>query len=101
MTEYNKLVRDNVPNLINAQGGKAETHKADDPEFLEKAREKLREEVDEFVVSNDPDELADILEITYAVAEAMGLNEKALDHLRDKKRDERGGFKHHIILERS
>lgn len=101
MTDYNKLVRDKIPEIIKAKGEKVEFHRADDPEFLEKARAKLREETDEFIQSNDPDELADLLEITYAVAGAMGLSEADLNQRRQLKHQERGGFDKKIILEKA
>lgn len=101
MKTYHKLVRDKIPEIITAKGEKAETHIADDAEFLVKAKEKLGEEVTEFLDSGEVDELADLLEITYATAAALGVSEAELDKIRQEKRDKRGGFKKKIILERS
>ncbi len=101
MKEYNKLIRDKIPEIIAAKGEKAETHIADDAEFLVKAKEKLGEEVAEFLESGDPEELADLLEITYATATALGVSEEELNRVRQVKRDKRGGFDKKIILERS
>ena len=101
MQEYNKLVRDRIPEIITANGGESVTHIATDEEYRQKAIEKLQEELAEFLESKDPEELADLLEITYAVAESLGVNEVELDAIRLKKAAERGGFTKRIILEKS
>jgi predicted house-cleaning noncanonical NTP pyrophosphatase (MazG superfamily) len=101
MKSYNKLVRDKIPEIIIANGEQCETHVADDAEFIARAKEKISEEVTEFLESNDPEELADLLEITYAVAGALGVTEEGLDKIRQEKRDKRGSFTKKIILERS
>ncbi len=101
MKEYNKLVRDRIPEIIEAKGGKSVTHIATDEEYKEKAIEKLQEEMAEFLESKDPEELADLLEITYAVAESLGVSKDELEAMRSKKATERGGFTKRIILEKS
>jgi predicted house-cleaning noncanonical NTP pyrophosphatase (MazG superfamily) len=101
MKEYNKLIRDKIPEIIAAKGEKAVIHMAGEEEFLEKAQEKLGEEVLEYRESTDPEELADLLEVVYAVAAAHGLSEEALNKIRQDKKEERGGFDKRIILERS
>ena len=65
------------------------------------AAEKLQEELAEFLDSKDPEELADLLEITYAVGESLGVSKEELEAMRVKKAKERGGFSKRIILERS
>ncbi len=52
-------------------------------------------------LSGEVEELADLLEITYAVANAMGTSEDQLNNIRRQKLDKRGGFNKKIILERS
>ncbi|MEK7202040.1 MAG: nucleoside triphosphate pyrophosphohydrolase [Patescibacteria group bacterium] len=101
MKEYNKLVRDRIPEIIAAKGGESETHIATDEEYRQKAIEKLQEELAEFLESKDPEELADLLEITYAVAESLGVSKDELEAMRLKKANERGGFAKRVILERS
>ncbi|MEX1051777.1 MAG: nucleoside triphosphate pyrophosphohydrolase [Patescibacteria group bacterium] len=101
MKEYNKLVRDKIPEIIAAKGEKAETHIADEAEFMAKTKEKLSEELAEFLESDNPEELADLLEITYATAAGLGVSEEKLNDIRQEKRNKRGGFTKKIILERS
>lgn len=98
---YNKLVRDKIPEIIRQKGGKAITHIASDEKFAEKLLEKLNEEVAEFQKENKPEELADILEVIYTIAEGQGVTPEELERIRKNKADERGGFKQKIILEES
>jgi predicted house-cleaning noncanonical NTP pyrophosphatase (MazG superfamily) len=68
-------------------------------EFRVALRQKLQEEVDEFLDSDNPWELADIIEVILALAEHMGISPEALESLREKKATERGIFQERIILE--
>ena len=60
---YNKLVRDKIPEIIEIAGKRAEIRIADDSEYANLLKQKLLEEVDEYMQSNNPDELADIIEV--------------------------------------
>ena len=97
--DYNKLVRDKIPEIIRGNNEIPFTHTADDEEFREKLNEKLKEEVDEFLESGSMEELADVLEILHEICGTRGMSLKNLDSLRKKKRKERGGFDKRIILE--
>jgi predicted house-cleaning noncanonical NTP pyrophosphatase (MazG superfamily) len=56
-------------------------------------RDKLREEAEEFLASdNDPEELADVLEVLYALAEQAGTDRRELEKLRAAKAEECGSF---------
>lgn len=96
---YNKLVRDKIPLILNKKGIKISTHIADDKEYWQKLKEKLEEEVDEFLKSNTEEELVDILEIIYAILDFKKINKRHLELKRKKKAKERGGLKKKIILE--
>lgn len=97
--KYNKLVRDKIPAIINKQGQLPIIHTASQNEYSKKLTEKLQEEVKEFLESNDPEELADILEVVYTLGNQLKFSKSKLEKLRDKKAKERGGFKKKIILE--
>ena len=90
--EYNKLVRDNIPAIIEVQGETPVTRVLDGEEYLLQLEKKLDEEVAEFHGSGDPEELADILEVVYALGEAKGLSLYQATH------DARGGFAQRIFL---
>ena len=63
----------------------------DADKYAARLRDKLAEEVKEFIASDDnPEELAGILEAMYAIAEHAGTSRQQLDSLRAAKAAERG-----------
>ena len=99
--EYNKLVRDNIPNIIENKGEKPITHTAEDKEYEEALSHKLHEEVGEFLENPCVEEAADILEVLHAICALKSVDLQALEEVRQKKAEERGGFKNKIILDRT
>lgn len=99
--KYNKLVRDRIPEIIKKNGQISVTHIANDKEYWQKLKEKLREETEEFMQDSGPceGELADILEVVYAIRDYKKIDKKKLEQHRKKKAKERGGFKRRIILD--
>ncbi|WP_214107062.1 nucleoside triphosphate pyrophosphohydrolase [Acrocarpospora catenulata] len=93
-----KLVRDKIPQIIRATGMDPIVRVADSGEYAAQLRHKLREEVGEFLASDhDPEELADVLEVVYALAALVGVDRERLEKLRAAKAEERGGFAGRII----
>lgn len=93
-----KLVRDKIPQIIRSKGLEPVICTASAEEYAARLQDKLREEVEEFLASdNDPEELADILEVLYALAEQAGTDRQQLEKLRAAKVEERGGFADRII----
>jgi len=94
-----KLVRDKIPAIICGQGHGQDPliYTASDGEYRERLRDKLLEEVNEFLTSGDLDELADILEVVYALAAQQGIPPGQLEEFRAQKAEERGGFTARII----
>lgn len=97
--KYNKLVRDNVPDVLNEKGVKYITHVADDEEYQEKLNAKLSEEVTEFIESGELEEIADILEVIEAICDHRQFNKTILTSLRESKAKQKGLFKNRIILD--
>jgi len=97
-----KLVRDNIPQIIKDSGKIPKVHIASDPEYWQHLKQKLNEEVDEFHNGSDEEieeELADILEVIYAIADYKEIPRNDLETKRKEKEQERGAFKERIVLE--
>ena len=58
-----KLVRDRIPQIMIENQKNPVTHTADDREYWERLKDKLKEEVNEFLENGNREELADILEV--------------------------------------
>lgn len=100
MKTYNKLVRDKIPQVIEAAGKKFDIRKAEKEEHCKLLEAKLQEEVNEFLEDKNLEELADVMEVLFGLAENMGYSEEDLIKKRLEKQEERGGFKYGIVLER-
>lgn len=95
-----KLVRDRIPEIIRADGKDSRITKVQDTaEYHTALMGKLREEVEEFIDSQDKVEIADILEVIDAICVLQGFSKEEIAMLKQKKWDERGGFTHGYILE--
>jgi predicted house-cleaning noncanonical NTP pyrophosphatase (MazG superfamily) len=92
-----KLVRDKIPQIIRATGVEPLIRVADAAEYRVLLRAKLVEEVDEFLASDDPTELADVLEVVLTLADDLGVDQEHLEHMRTAKALERGGFVDRIV----
>lgn len=86
-----KLVRDRIPELF---GG--HSRPLDETEYRHALREKLQEEVAEYLESGELLELADILEVVYALAKLEGVSAAELEQRRAAKAEERGGFERRL-----
>ena len=92
---FNKLVRDNIPNIIDNNGEVAVTRVLDDEEYRKELYKKLLEEANEVINSTEEEtleELADVLEILSSIA---SLNNKSIEDIIEiarMKREKRGGF---------
>lgn len=95
---YNKLVRDKIPEIIEANGNKCSTEILSDGEYLRMVDAKLDEELAEYHKDQNIEELADLLEVIYAAAQARGYSLEELEAVRVKKAEKRGAFKERILL---
>lgn len=98
MKVYNKLVRDKIPQVIEEDGRKCETSIVSKEQLLPLLEEKLKEEVNEFMQDRNLEELADIMEVVFGLAENLGYSEEELLKKREEKKEARGGFKEGVFL---
>ncbi|MBP3454435.1 MAG: nucleoside triphosphate pyrophosphohydrolase [Clostridia bacterium] len=94
---HNKLVRDRIPEIIEASDRKCEWEVLSDEEYLARLDEKLQEELAEYLADKSLEELADLLEVLMAVAEARG-SMAEVEAIRVAKKAKRGGFEKRILL---
>lgn len=99
MRVYNKLVRDNIPDIISANGEHAHISILNDDDYFDKLKAKLIEETNEFIESEDIVELADILEVVENLAKTKGTTLEKLVELKKAKSLKNGGFDRKIFLE--
>lgn len=97
MANYNKLVRDKIPEILDAKNTPYEKRVAvTDEEYKSELIKKLREESDELSEAGDIEELADVIEVIETLKKLPEyLN---VEEIRQKKKEERGGFEKRIIL---
>ena len=95
---YNKLVRDRIPEIIEAEGKECSIAVLSDEEYLKMIDEKLDEELAEYQESKSLEELADLLEVMRAVVKAHSWTWEQLEQVRQEKAAKRGGFEQKILL---
>jgi predicted house-cleaning noncanonical NTP pyrophosphatase (MazG superfamily) len=100
MTIYNKLVRDRIPEILEAKGKKYTVRQVgvgfEKGNYLKK---KLVEETDEFLKDPSLEELADVQEVVFAIVENLGFTREDLEVVREAKMVQRGGFDDNWVLE--
>ncbi|CAB1128314.1 conserved protein of unknown function [Candidatus Hydrogenisulfobacillus filiaventi] len=98
MTVYNKLVRDRIPDIIAAAGGRCEVRELPPEEYRRALSDKLLEEAQEYRTDGTLEELADVLEVLQALVRASGATWQELEDLRRTKAAARGGFDRRLWL---
>lgn len=100
--EFNKLVRDKIPEIIKEKGGDPEFEILDDVSYLKLLNNKLIEECNEVITAETKDdkteELADLLEVIMAISKFMDVDFDTIDRVRQEKKAKRGGFDSKILL---
>ena len=102
-TTHNKLVRDRIPGIIIADGCECVSRSLDHEDYRRELFQKLCEESKEAADASDEialiEELADILEVLYALASSCGRSMSDLETVRLAKRAVRGGFEDRVFLQ--
>ena len=95
---HNKLVRDKIPEIIKESGRKCKTKVLSEKDYVFELERKLSEEVHEYKLDKNLDELCDVIEVVYALAAARGMSVEELEAKRIAKRELRGGFDGKVYL---
>lgn len=96
---YNKLVRDNIPNICKQNNQTLKYHVLDDNKYKTELKRKLKEETKEYISSGELEELADILEVVEALANANDSNFSELLKIKEEKAKKNGKFEKKFFLE--
>lgn len=101
---YNKLVRDNIPNIIKNNNEEPIFRVLNDDENKQALKDKLYEEYQELISASNTENLIeeciDMLEIIFAILETESVNiNEGLEQMKLKS-DKKGGFTKKIFLEK-
>ncbi len=99
MKRYDKLIRDKIPEIIEADGKYCKIRVLSEDEFQQCLRAKLLEEVNEFMEFPCIEEIADIMEVLDSLSKCLGSNLATVEKKRKQKHEERGGFEKKLFLE--
>jgi predicted house-cleaning noncanonical NTP pyrophosphatase (MazG superfamily) len=94
-----KLIRDKIPQIMKEKGDIAKTYIADEAEYKLMLNQKLQEEANEYRRDENMEELADVLEVVYAIAKFRGVSMEEVERIRKEKAEKRGSFDKRIVLE--
>lgn len=95
---YNKLIRDNIPEIIKSKGKQPFTEILNNSDYILKLNEKLQEELDEYKKDGTVEELADLVEVVYAVLKYKNVSLEEFENIRKVKTDKRGAFDKRLLL---
>lgn len=101
MKIFDKLVRDRIPEIIKNSGNHCEVEVVSDKVALEYLYKKLQEEVDELVEDKNLEEIADVVEVLFAIGGKYGYSEEDILKMRAEKKAKSGGFEDNIVLKKT
>lgn len=96
---YNKLVRDRIPENINSMEGRKCNFKVlNNNDYLEELDKKLLEEAHEFIEEHSIEELADLMEVIFAIMKNRNISIEDVENAREVKNNKKGSFNDRIYL---
>ena len=98
LSTYYKLIRDNNVKIMEDKGCKVTYEILDDKRYGEEIEKKLKEEVDEYLADYSTEEMADVMEVIYAMLEYRGVSMDDVEKVRIEKRNRKGAFKDKVFL---
>lgn len=97
---YRKLIRDRIPEIIEAAGKRCEVRTLPEDEYQKELDRKLQEELKEYLEAGSVEELADLVEVALAIVRTQGMSEEEFEQVRLEKKEKRGGFEKRLWLDR-
>ena len=102
---FNKLVRDNIPEIIIGNHEVPITRILEEDEYKKELYKKLEEEVKEVITANSKEEtieeLADVYEVISSIAKFYDSSIEQVKETAEQKKLKRGGFDKKIYLEKT
>lgn len=103
--EYNKLVRDKIPEIISVDGLIVETRELTEKEVVEELLKKAVEEAVELSEAEGTEEItkemSDVLEILHSLADRLGIPMEEVEQMRQLRAAKRGRFENGTYLVRT
>lgn len=100
MKKYNKLVRDNIPDIFLKEHSLPVTRTLNDEEYVEELNKKLLNEVNEYLNTNNVEQMVDILEVVRAIINNSDTTYEEIEEKRIKKAKKKGTFEKRVYLEK-
>ena len=97
---YNKLIRDRIPEIIQQDSFRCEVDVLEPSDYANKLNQKLKEELKEYYEKEDIGELADLVEVVYAILAFRGVCIEEFEKIRLDKKLARGGFEKRLYLKK-
>jgi len=98
MPVYNKLVRDKILEIIEADGLAYNARILESNELLKEVKAEANEFHAADTTHESVEELADVLELVHTAISALGVTYEELEAIREQKKAKRGGFEKGIYL---
>ena len=99
MAVHNKIVRNNIPMLLEQNGKHVKMHTLSDSEYSDAVLNKLSEKVDEYSSTNNIECLADMLELIETLLDHKNIPFEVIRELQLGKREARGGYDKKLFIE--
>jgi len=97
---HNKLIRDNIPEVILTRGASSKTRQLSQTDYRKELLKKLIEESKElFETKGSLKERVDVAEVLLAIDELFGYSDNDIEQLRQEVAAKNGAFKKRIYLE--